>query len=634
MIDEIKVTDEWQLYAKGRDFLSKKNVYNDTDKAYRFYNGDQWRGIKSGVIQPITYNIIKPIVKYKTGVINGNGYSIVFSPNNFDDERFQIDMTELCDQINEYISILWEKKKVNAVTRDILKDACIIGEGIIYINYSLEDGEIEPELIDKNNILYENENNSNINEQEYILIVTRKSLRAIRREARRNKELGLNSLDDEDIANIVSDSDTKQQPGDESKEELHHMVTVITKFYKNEETGTIWLKKSTREAVIEDERDLGLKKYPIAHFVWEELKGSARGMGEVINLIPNQIEINKTATRRSLAVMTSAYPKLIVDRKKISNPDSITKVGSAIFTENQTVDDVRQVAGYLTPANISSDSQIFQEELINNTQELAGAGDSVTGQINPERASGQAILAVQQASEQSLTEQVIRFKDFLENIAAIIFEMWKVYTPKEGKRIVVKESLNNLKSKPENNIPNVKDVNPYSAEMENMEQQQSDNLDMNILDSSVGYGQEIANIEADTKDIEDKDVYVSKVIDRDTIEKLEVNIKIDVSPNTPFDKYAREQSFENLMTNGLITFEEYAKYLPADSSMPKEVLTNILNDRQENEAKINKIEQMANEKKAEMDSMMMQAENESDNMLPAENMQGNKLPFYNDVKST
>ena len=632
MIDEIKVTNEWQLYSKGRDFLSKKNVYNDTDKAYRFYNGDQWRGIKSGVIQPITYNIIKPIVKYKTGVINGNGYSIVFSPNNFDDERFQIDMTELCEQINEYISILWEKKKVNAVTRDILKDACIIGEGVMYINYSLEDGEVEPELIDKNNILYENENNSNINEQEYILIVTRKSLRAVRREARKNKELGLNSLDDEAISNIVSDSDTKEQPGDESKEELHHMVTVVTKFYKNEDTNTIWVKKSTREAVIEDERDLQLKKYPIAHFVWEELKGSARGMGEVINLIPNQIEINKTATRRSLAVMTSAYPKLIVDRKKISNPDSITKVGSAIFTENQTVDDVRQVAGYLTPANISSDSQIFQEELINNTQELAGAGDSVTGQINPERASGQAILAVQQSSEQSLTEQVIRFKDFLEDVAGIIFEMWKVYTPKEGKRIVVKESLNNLKSKPENNIPNVKDVNPYSAEMENMEQQQSDNLDMNILDSSIGYGQEIANIEADTKDIEDKDVYVSKVIDRDTIEKLEVNIKIDVSPNTPFDKYAREQSFENLMTNGLITFEEYAKYLPADSSMPKEVLTNILNDRQENEAKINQIEQMANEKKAEMDSMMMQAENEADNMLPAENMQGNKLPFYNDVR--
>lgn len=636
-MENINTTNEWRLYAKGRDFLSKKNIYNDTDKAYRFYNGDQWKGIKNGVIQPITYNIIKPIVKYKTGVINGNGYSIIFSPNNFDDERFQIEMTDLCEQINEYISILWGKKKINAVTRNILKDACIIGEGVIYINYDIKDDEIEPELIDKNNILYENENNSNINEQEYILICARKSLQAVRREARFNMELGLNDLDEEAIANIISDSDTKEQPGDESKEELHNMVTVVTKFYKNEDTDTIWIKKSTREAVIENERDLGLKKYPIAHFVWEELKGSARGMGEVLNLIPNQIEINKTATRRALAVMTSAYPKLVVDRKKISNPDSITKVGNAIFTDDATVDDVRNVAGYLTPANISSDSQIFQDELINKTQELAGAGDSVTGQINPERASGQAILAVQQASEQSLTEQVIRFKDFLEDIASIIFEMWKVYTDENGKKIIVKESLNKLKNKPENNIPIMQNTNPYSTK----EEQDLEELNSKILENKIGYGQTLSNIEEDTKDIEDKDVYISRVIDKEMIEKLEVNIKIDVSPNTPFDKYAREQSLENLMTNGIITFEEYAKYLPSDSSMPKEVLTNILKDRQENEAKINEIEQMANEKKAEIDNITMQAQDELDSQVDNQlntqmtnqgNVQNGKLPFYNDVR--
>lgn len=640
-MDNINTTNEWNLYLKGRDFLSKKNVYNDTDKAYRFYNGDQWRGIKNGVIQPITYNIIKPIVKYKVGVINGNGYSIVFSPNNFDDERFQIEMTDLCEQINEYIAILWEKKKVNASTRSVLKDACIIGEGVIYLNYDIETEEIETEVIDKNNILYENENNSDINEQEYILIVSRKSLQTVRRMAKNNRELGLNSLDDEAISNIVADSDTKEQAGDESKEELHHMVTVVSKFYKNDDTGTIWVKKSTRDAVIEEDRDLMLKKYPIAHFIWEELKGSARGMGEVINLIPNQIEINKTATRRSLAVMTSAYPKLVIDRKRISNPDSITKVGSAIFTDDQTVDDVRQVAGYLTPANISSDSQIFQDELINNTQELAGAGDSVTGQINPERASGQAILAVQQSSEQSLTEQVIRFKDFLENIAEIIFEMWKVYTPAEGKKIIVKESLNELKSKPENSIPEIENTNPYAQQMETDEEQQSDELNYKIIENQVGYGQNLDNLEPDTKDIDDKDVYISRTIPKEMIEKLEVNIKIDVSPNTPFDKYARESSLENLMTNGLISFEEYAKYLPADSSMPKEILTNILRDRQQNEAKINKIEQMASEKKAEMDATMIQAEDDLQQMQPEiqPNKQiqqadtGNNVkPFYNDLR--
>ena len=66
--------------------------------------------------------------------------------------------------------------------------------------------------------------------------------------------------------------------------------------------------------------------------------------------------------------MMGAYPKLVVDSKKISNPDSITKVGSAIFTDNQTVDDVRKVAGYLNPATMSPDSKSLQDELIQNTK--------------------------------------------------------------------------------------------------------------------------------------------------------------------------------------------------------------------------------------------------------------------------
>ena len=73
-----------------------------------------------------------------------------------------------------------------------------------------------------------------------------------------------------------------------------------------------------------------------------------------------------------------AYPKLVVDGDRISNPDSITKVGNAIFTKGQTVDDVRKVVGYLNPASMSSDSVSLQNDLINNTKDLAGAGDSVT----------------------------------------------------------------------------------------------------------------------------------------------------------------------------------------------------------------------------------------------------------------
>ncbi|WP_290772162.1 hypothetical protein [Anaerofustis sp.] len=578
--ENYKKTGEWTLYEKGKDFLSKKNIYEETDKVYRFFNGNQWKGVESGVISPITYNIIKPIVKYKTGVINGNGYGIVFSPNNFDDPEFQVEMTDLCDKLNEYISILWENKKINAKTRVVLKDACINGEGILYLNYDEKENEVSPEIINKTNIYYENENNSDLNEQEYILITTRRSVASVKREARKNREAGLNKLSEDDINKIMSDNKTKEQSGDYAKDELYNMVLVISKFFKKD--GHIWFKKSTENAVIEEERDLGLTKYPIAHFVWEETKGSARGMGEVINLIPNQIEINKTATRRALSVMMGAYPKLVVDGKKISNPDSITKVGSAIFTDNQTVDDVRKVAGYLNPSTMSPDSKSLQDELINNTKDLAGAGDSVTGDVNPERASGQAILAVQQSSEQNLTEQLIRFKDFLEDTAEIVFEMWQVYTPKEGKRIVVKKAISEVMKERGRDIPSV--------------------------DANGGYAPEDEERYKEKKSGEDKEVYVSRVIPKNIIEKLKVNIKIDVSPNTPFDKYARESSLGNMLNAGHITFEEYANNLPVDSVIPKEVLMNIVKTRKSGEEKINKLKEKGDRIKTEMDMKMLQSE--------------------------
>ena len=60
---------------------------------------------------------------------------------------------------------------------------------------------------------------------------------------------------------------------------------------------------------------------------------------------------------------------------------------------------------------MSADVNLLQTELISTTRELAGAGDITTGSVNPEDASGKAILAVQQASQQPLTEQTMGFKD-------------------------------------------------------------------------------------------------------------------------------------------------------------------------------------------------------------------------------
>jgi hypothetical protein len=360
------------------------------------------------------------------------------------------------------------------------------------------------------------------------LLTFRRTVDSVKEEAKRN------GLTEDKILMITSDSDYEEQSGRELRvEEVSPMCLVILKYYKKD--GTIWIKKSTKNVVIEEESNTKLTMYPIAHMTWEDVKGYARGCGEVKYLIPNQIEINKTATRRAIAVQMCAYPKLVANVKYIKNPSSLNKVGTSILVDETGADDVNKIVNYLRPTTMSSDAVNLQQELMKDTQDLAGAGDTVNGNVDPTKTSGKAILAVQQAGQQPLREQLEKFKTFLEDLARIWYDMLKTYST-EG-IIVTKEE----------------------------------------------------------KDEETGEVIETPyTISYDDLQRLKFNTKIDITPHSAYDKFAQEQSLENLFMSQIITFEEYVKALPTDSVMPKQLLDKILKDRQETNKKMQQIEQEAN----------------------------------------
>lgn len=535
-------TEEWKLYEKGKNFNATMGVYTDTEDNYDFYHGKQWKGAKLGSIQPITLNVIKPTVKYKVGVLNSNAYQIVFNPNIYDSYEEERNMEEICKILNRYSNKIWEVEQVNKKVREALKDSCINSEGIIHA-YE-EDEKIKVEVIDKTNIYYGNENDSDIQSQPYILISYRRTVDSVKEEARRN------GMSEEEILKITSDSDIEEQAGkDKRVEEISPMCLVLLKYYKKD--GTIWIKKSTKTAVIKEDEDTKLTLYPVAHMVWEEVKGYARGNGEVKYLRPNQIEINKTATRRAIAVQLGAYPKLVANMKYISNPSSLEKVGSAIKLDDMAADDVNKVVSYLRPVSMSNDALNLQQGLMKDTQELAGAGDTVNGNVDPTQASGKAILAVQQAGQQPLNEQLEKFKTFIEDIARIWFEMLQTY------------SMNGIMA---------------------------------------------------TREI--KDAKTGKIIEKpykisyEQLQEMKFNIKIDITPHSAYDKFAQEQSLENLMMQKLITFEEYVDALSEDSVMPKPKLEKIMKDRQEKQKMIDQMEIQAEQMQSNLQQAIMQKQNE------------------------
>ncbi|MCI8760511.1 MAG: hypothetical protein HFJ34_05265 [Clostridia bacterium] len=544
MKKEQNITTVWEEYQKGVDYNYQQQLYEKSKRNYNFYLGNQWEGAKLSGIQPITLNIIKSIVKYKVGVVKTNTYQIYFNSEICESQEDRQKVEDICNMLNRYANRLWEKNSLNKTVRNCINDACIDNEGIVYFyaDPNPNSNNIFCEQVNRTNIYYGNENDDDIQSQPYIIISFRRTVEEVKQEAREN------GISEKEIDLIVEDQDIEEQAGrDKRINELSSMCLVLLKLYKKD--GKVWAKKCTKLATVMRDSCLDIDLYPVAHVLWERVKGSSRGQGEVEWLIPNQIEINKTATRRALAVKMVAFPKLVANTKYISNTKALSKVGTTIEVNEFNADDVNKVVNYLKPTAISADAYNLQRELQEETQNLAGASDTATGNVDPTKAAGKAILAVQQASQQPINEQIEAYKDFIEDIAKIWFEMLKA------------NSVNGLV----------------------LTREQKDYANNTTLEEMY-------------------------VISYKELQKYDFDIRIDITPNSPFDKYAIEQSLGNLLTAGHITFEEYVKALPEDSAMPKSKLKDILKDREEKENIFNQIEKTANA----LDSAMQQAMTEQE----------------------
>ena len=330
------------------------------------------------------------------------------------------------------------------------------------------------------------------------------------------------------------------------------MATIVIKMWK--EKGTVWFAKSTKYLDIVKPSDSGLSLYPVEHFTWKHKKGSARGEGEVRTLIPNQLELNKTLARMLLSIKQCAYSQKVANMEKIANPSALGQVGGIIKTRGN-VEDVSRIFTYIQPASMSTDVSKLINDLITITRDLRNAGDIATGGFSPEDASGKAILAVQQASQQPLVKQLTGLKRFIEGVARIWLDMWTVYTP-EGMT-----------------------------------------LEEEKTDESTG------------------ETYVETIdVPSTVLENLKGTVKVDVTPKGAFDKYATELTLENLLKNGFFAPEmvgqlrKYAEALPDDAVAPKQKILDICDKTEEEQRKIAEINAQAR--------MMQQRANDFLNQTP------------------
>lgn len=529
-LEEIKETDVWNLYSQAQMYARQTNIYESTDKNFRMYNGDQWAGLKLKGIEPVQLNFIKPIINYKVGAISQNLWAIHYSAENIDIPEFVETARKTCELLNKKAAKIWEATYMDYMVRQICKNAAINGECPIYINFNENKNMPEIEVLNKTDIYFGNENHSDIQKQPYILLKKRMPVSLAKVLAEEN------GASKQEIQYILGDQETFEEAGDSAKEEKENMVTVVWKLWK--ENKNVYMSIATRYCNIKENENTGLSLYPVTHMIWEEKQGSARGAGEItVGLIANQIEVNKTLMRRALVAKNTAYPQKVVNIDKIQNPSALNEVGGIIKVSGMGVQNVQDAFTNINPAQMSSDVERLQQDLIQTSRELASASQAASGDVDAEEASGRAILAVQQASQQPLVEQLGMIKKTIEDIARIELDMLKAYS-EDGLEV-------------ENEVQD-----PIS-------------------------GQTTIQIEK---------------IDGIVLKELQATVKVDVTPKSAYDKYAQERSIENLFIKGMFNpqmlgqLKFYLECLDDDSVMPKQKLLERVDKELEKQSRIAEIQ--------------------------------------------
>ena len=528
--EEIKETDVWNLYSQAQMYARQTNIYESTDKNFRMYNGDQWAGLKLKGIEPVQLNFIKPIINYKVGAISQNLWAIHYSAENIDIPEFIETARKTCELLNKKAAKIWEATYMDYMVRQICKNAAINGECPIYINFNENKNMPEIEVLNKTDIYFGNENHSDIQKQPYILLKKRMPVSLAKVLAEEN------GASKQEIQYILGDQETFEEAGDSAKEEKDNMVTIVWKLWK--ENKNVYMSIATRYCNIKENENTGLSLYPVTHMIWEEKQGSARGAGEItVGLIANQIEVNKTLMRRALVAKNTAYPQKVVNIDKIQNPSALNEVGGIIKVSGMGVQNVQDAFTNINPAQMSSDVERLQQDLIQTSRELASASQAASGDVDAEEASGRAILAVQQASQQPLVEQLGMIKKTIEDIARIELDMLKTYS-EDGLEV-------------ENEVQD-----PIS-------------------------GQTTIQIEK---------------IDGIVLKELQATVKVDVTPKSAYDKYAQERSIENLFIKGMFNpqmlgqLKFYLECLDDDSVMPKQKLLERVDKELEKQSRIAEIQ--------------------------------------------
>ena len=514
-------------YDKGYSFNQQIGLYDQVKVNEDFFIGNQWEGVQSNGLPTPTYNMFKRVINFQVSTITSDNMAIQVTgmPSTSGYTMRQLD--RICEVINHQIAAVMERNKIVAKNREFLRNAAVTGDGCMhfYFDPTVENGqetkgEIKAEVLDNLRVMFGNPNCRDVQRQPFIILARRELVEDLQWHVEDLKEMGREDKQTytkvANVDDIQPDSEKFQNKYDSYTDDK---VTVLTYYFKNRETGTIWCIETTEKQIIREAYDTELTLYPLVWINWDYIRDCYHGQAMVTGLLPNQKFINKMFALVSISMLTTAFPKYVYDRTKITRWSG--DVGTAIGV-NGNVDDVAKV---IEGASVSPQIAQFIEMAFDKTHSLLGASDVAMGDSRPDNTS--AIIALQRAANTPM--ELTRQNDYqcMEDAARIWIDMMAAYY---GTRMVeVKMDMDKPGEQP---------------------------LGMDLPEQIF-----------------------MEPFDFSRIREIQLSIKQDVGASSYWSEMANVQTLENLLMNDRIETVDFLERLPSGYLVKKQELIEKLKAR-------------------------------------------------------
>lgn len=444
----MEAKDYWERYEKGiqynSSFKPNKDYYESIKVWNDFYNGDQWNGVGgSSELPKLVFNYTKRIIDFKIASVTSSDISVSVEPLRNTPVTYSEQEIDNTDFVNNEIKNVFEKWNFRILKKRALRKAGISGDMCAHITFNPEakpfrgfapdvKGEMEIELIDATNIYFGNANIKSVSKQPYIIIVGRDTVQNLQEEAKQFKTQDNDIRSDDDTEYQLTEfANVEVEPADIEKDS-DGKAKYIYYYYKKKvgEDIHVFVTKCTKDAIIYQDIDTEYSDYPVAFANWYELENTYHGRGEVEGICPNQIAINKMFAMIVYHQMMTAFPTAVYDKDVIKSWNN--EIGTAFALSNLNGRSIKDVAGYLNPANMSDYIIKVIDLAIQYTKDCMGVSDASLGNVDPKNTS--AILAVQKSTAVPLENVKDNLYDFVEQIVRIMID---VMGTKYGERPVV-----------------------------------------------------------------------------------------------------------------------------------------------------------------------------------------------------